>query len=522
MKSPSPAHPSLPSQPVTTPPPPLPTELLEDIVSILHTQELGRFLQSSRFFYLLAAPFLYQSVVIDLSDSIHPLSHLSQNAKLSERSPMTPTAPAPRYDIYPYEESCAGTEPVIRMRRNISMRFRNSRERLENLQRTRRSDTISSSGCLSPLPDRLTFTTHLTLTSHRQFECSSFPPLLMPNLETLRIRPYTWGPANLQVCNHTYSTPQGARQSRYACPLLAELYPKELVMGDITNGLHGTAHGIWRFPKRVTIIVGMYHGDGYDSEGSDDCGACGATTCRNDPQNSFLSSLPDTVDMLTLVSASWAGGFRQDRIEDSCVHIPFAEIEIPSTDPYLDPDTNIERGSRLESLSWACTGAPKKIEVVGFDNCTKEDVSEIRSRIRRYSSTWERTSKEISESSKGVTFIKGNAYGRRYTGGGMEEMEETNDEEEEEEEEASEMDYDYRSRVPTVRLCGAGRDKGDRGISEVSEPVVERVLNDEDKKGCEVVKRATLSDILYALDRYPYPAGVEHDEDWCGWSTTEL
>lgn len=170
-------------RPELPPPPPpttrrigdqLPVELLQTIVDQLHTQELGRFLQASRLFYHLAAPYLYESISIDLSKGIHPLvtkepwnliikldGGIDQEHRHVQPKDGQACQIEEEEDSDGYEEmSCLHEEehddPQFVMRQSVSQRFNKDANRLREAHRRPINQIRSQIDQIlsNPLPDR--------------------------------------------------------------------------------------------------------------------------------------------------------------------------------------------------------------------------------------------------------------------------------------------------------------------------------------------------------------------------------
>lgn len=277
---------------------PLPVELLELILPQLETRELGRCMSASRTFYLISAPVLYRSLRVDFARAVNPL--------FIRGVPITPrwTRSVSLFSGH----SIGGTEtdncsPAQKLLNRFSHR---SSASVGSLRSSYSPLPHPYSHLVVPyLPDRFSFTTHLTITSHSHSICDKLSPLIMPFLETLRIVPAA-KEAHLDVChcNHSLSGKLCPPSARCGCPLVAHLLPRRLVLGGKATDLTGSARGLWPSPsafppphiKELLIYVGLRARRG---------------SVRLD-RPSFLSVLPSSVERLELVDMAFQEGLQPD------------------------------------------------------------------------------------------------------------------------------------------------------------------------------------------------------------------
>lgn len=295
----------------------------------------------------------------------------------------------------------------------------------------------------------------------------------MPNLQVLRIRhDHSAHPnkqLNLCLCEHTQWTDQCDQPVGCVCPLVDQLRPQHVIFGDITTGVKGEAIGLWQSPlpsgyeddldwpesvQRVTLIAGMYTGRAYGF--SKDNMKNGEPAEHIPSTRSFLARLPNTIQRLTVVLASWSGGW-----DSNGKSIEFTEV--PNC---WDDDISME--ARQEGLGLACSGLAKQMEIVGLETLSRDDdrqsIKGTRHEIERMMSSWEWSGRDARERSQKVSFTKGYLYGRQDVEG------------------------------KTI----------------------------EARRACQTVKRALLSDIILALDKYSCGGDGEEyrsvaAEDPSGW-----
>jgi hypothetical protein len=83
---------------------------------------------------------------------------------------------------------------------------------------------------------RFTYTTYLDLTSHRFVACLSTQPVEMPELITMRILPTSL--SKFVFCHRSQSVPSRT------CPLIANLRPRRLILGDTHTSLRDMGDGL--------------------------------------------------------------------------------------------------------------------------------------------------------------------------------------------------------------------------------------------------------------------------------------
>lgn len=264
--------------------PVLPPEIYQNIISHLARPQLAVALRVSRLFYTFGVGRLYRKVNIDLSEEVNALL---------------------------YRKACNAKPKGIRYGDRLESKV-TGRESSGQVGEAGLIDSIAaqSSGTSATsttprdeLPERFTFTTHLTISSHSVPICSNIAPLEMPNLVSLKIEP-TYQENDLNICHCAHSHKSGD-QSNCLCPLLQHLQPRRLVLGSDTTGLTGSAAGLWRsdptaytFPppwvKELVVYVG----------------ACSGIEVGPEAKHHLLDHVPSTLERLVLIMEprrqSWA------------------------------------------------------------------------------------------------------------------------------------------------------------------------------------------------------------------------
>ncbi|KAI9638683.1 uncharacterized protein MKK02DRAFT_43091 [Dioszegia hungarica] len=308
--------------------PSLPFELLSSILWFLNNAKLNICARSSRSPYYAATPLLYRTLHIDLRAAHHPLSH-----------------------------------PRTLLDRKVRPAISTFRRHLSAYSRL----TVPP----PPLLNRFTYTVHLTLTTHRRYECflRSPPiiPLIMPNLHTLRIVPDRLGQLSkahehLNLCDcwhieldewHSTGPDRTAPRSKpchiwEGCcyPMIEKLRPRRLILGGMITGLTCSFGDLWRAGRdselpewvmEVVVLAGMMSG------------------VERGPlkDDLFLQNLPQTVEKPSIVLCPWH--------EAHCLIDKLESIRTRDLRTELQTMARVRRG-----IAQACIGEARKVELVGL------------------------------------------------------------------------------------------------------------------------------------------------------------
>lgn len=269
---------------------PIPTDILLAIIPYLAPAQLAICARASRLFYEIVTPLFYRSVYINMDRNVNALFRRRHS---------------------PFARHTRVAQALGKMGMGQEKIWAHDEVNFKGVRGTLAEGESRITGGISddfihidkPLPPyRFQFVTSLTITAHNRTLCSNLPPLIMPSLRDLRIRPglhqthfdlcqcvhfffdfFSMAEMNGRCCNTL--TP-------CVCPLISLLRPRRLLIGDDTTGLSGSGMGLDPIShlfnpalKEIVVFVG----------------ACTGFEIMPQAYHTWLDCIPATVEKLTLV-----------------------------------------------------------------------------------------------------------------------------------------------------------------------------------------------------------------------------
>lgn len=360
----------------------IPFDIYSPILNYLLPPELAICSRVSKSFHLITIPLLYISIDVNLGKGLHALSG-NETKVLGEPSRMDKILKRMRLglimksrrkedeksinDIEDKADKEIEKKAVLKEEKEIEEIFKSQLFRSSQAaQRSRLATFTPPDPLLFTLPNRFSFTTHLTLSSHSHTTCDHLTPVPMPNLGALQIN-CNPNQRHLNLCECRHSTknkrgPQCTAAFPCVCPIIARLQPRKLIIKGDMLGTTGAGMGLWRndpghpppWLKEIEVYLGVccIFGDG------------------NDIKRKWLWCIPPTIEKLTIylqpkkeiywkdgdyvIKPKHLGSTRRSKAETM-----MDELGIRFQNDYT---------LLSEDLAMALSGEAKIMEVVGLDS----------------------------------------------------------------------------------------------------------------------------------------------------------